>query len=182
MISQQSVRTFETKPALFCFWMFLGWRPPVLSVDLLDVLQVLPVSHGSRMLKGESASRAKCKPVRGNFSTDAQRTKLDSLSGTGGDHCVKRLEQKKGTYANRVRHEDAPFRVLFWFIDELKYSKYRWWWLMVIDSLMVIVGAHCPLVCAPCFALPQLGETFSRQQSRLSQAASKPLSNRSILP
>ena len=84
----------------------------MLSVDLL---QVLPVSHGSRMLKGESASRAKCKPVRGNFSTDAQRTKLDSLSGTGGDHCVKRLEQKKGTYVhvNRVRHEDAPFRVLF---------------------------------------------------------------------
>ena len=87
----------------------------MLSVDLLDVLQVLPVSHGSRMLKGESASRAKCKPVRGNFSTDAQRTKLDSFSGTGGDHCVKRLEQKKGTYVhvNRVRHEDAPFRVLF---------------------------------------------------------------------
>ena len=24
LISQQSVRTFETKPALFCFWMFLG--------------------------------------------------------------------------------------------------------------------------------------------------------------
>ena len=97
----------------------------VANVDLLEVLQVLPVSHGSRVLKGESASRAKCKPVRGNFSTDAQRTKLDSLSGTGGDHCVNRLGQKNWTY---VRHEDAPLRILFYLLMSSNILRiFRWW-------------------------------------------------------